>query len=721
MLIIICTAIFLATHAANIEIQNSININAALALVISTATLHFIAQQTKIRTNLVTAKFFLHLLVGFILITASLYLATVISRSPHPTAEILFKMGIICFSLSITSALLIVYTERLSHGRGKHIWITYALAIPVALITLAIMHQNLSHQQHLTFAIGLVLSITAIQLFLWRIDTSLLTVVIVNIIIAMALDAPQLSDNWPLILLLFLPPIASTITQTIWIDRSKVVKLEADFLEQLLTLGKIKIYTYDPKSRNLIQNNLTGKLNSHRVNITDAFKNSPSSDIIDFYKFLKSSSTNDSTSAINLRLSLSDDDNKNQNLYYLVKTRNSTEQSKILIKNIEAESQISKRIIDLEAMLARAITKEEHLLALASHELRTPISVIEMLAEELQSGEPWSDIEESFVQTLDRLTRILDDLRLATGTDSTATFSQAFTIDEIIATLLGNFSNTAKAQGCKLEIQKSENTSVLLIADRFRLQAALSRVIHNALLHAPNSRIVVSSFLSQSDKDRYILTWQISDTGPGVEPLRVDTLFEPFQGTSNIDSNGTTGLGLYTARSAMRIMGGDLRYERDEDITRFILTHPVRILDDHSPSNSHTICTESSTSMAKFPDKVALLVEDNQLVGQITVSRLSKVFGDVHWATTGDEGLAMYKQYTPDIIIMDQLLPGMNGDQATAEIRKINKDVPIIGVTASAIGSECERLEAAGANYAFEKPLKISQIDLIAAEFFKTA
>lgn len=119
----------------------------------------------------------------------------------------------------------------------------------------------------------------------------------------------------------------------------------------------------------------------------------------------------------------------------------------------------------------------------------------------------------------------------------------------------------------------------------------------------------------------------------------------------------------------------------------------------------------------EFPALTALLIEDNPTVGDLTLRRLRKLFGDVRWALTGPEGLDLYHAQRPDMLLVDQLLPGCLGSDVVREIRTTDPDLLIVGITASAMGGEVEALETAGATLAFEKPVSLAQLREIATRF----
>lgn len=113
-----------------------------------------------------------------------------------------------------------------------------------------------------------------------------------------------------------------------------------------------------------------------------------------------------------------------------------------------------------------------------------------------------------------------------------------------------------------------------------------------------------------------------------------------------------------------------------------------------------------------------LLVEDNELVGEVMCRRLSRFAVTVHWAKTGVEGLALYQAHAPQCVVVDQRLPGLLGSELVREIRSRDRLLPVIGLTASAMGGEIEALEAAGTTIAVEKPLSLTDLRIFLQAHF---
>jgi signal transduction histidine kinase/CheY-like chemotaxis protein len=378
------------------------------------------------------------------------------------------------------------------------------------------------------------------------------------------------------------------------------------------------------------------------------------------------------------------------------------------------EAALAARATRYEQHLSEAIVREERLLSIASHELRTPIAILSMLVEELKTGMSWSDVGASFEKTLERIVSILDDLRADSGAEGGLAALNAFTPREMVQQLLEVFRPAAVANGITIQVALPQQSDTPIRCDHGRVFIALSKLIHNAIIHSKGTEVVLNVFVTKVQGDELSMTWQVSDNGTGIDEVHRKRIFEPFE-TSGTNPEERPGLGLYTARKAIRLIGGDLVLHEDGRGTRFVLTHPARADLSTAPAEFETIVVNDVTPI--FSNHSVLLVEDNKLVGEITSARLRKLFARVDWAEAGDAGLELFRNNTYDMLVVDQLLPGLIGSELVREIRKTNKTLPIIGITASTMGSECRDLEAAGANYALEKPLSFAQLKGLAEEF----
>jgi len=379
----------------------------------------------------------------------------------------------------------------------------------------------------------------------------------------------------------------------------------------------------------------------------------------------------------------------------------------------QSDRSLAARLQACETSLIEARGREEHLLAVASHELLTPVTTLAMLVEDMKAGSSWDEIGISMESTVRRLTGIMENLRAQTDSQGRG---EIFTLAEIGFQILETFSSSAA--NMRLRLDQSQDSELLLQGVPVRIVVALSKLVHNAIVHSHGTEVTISSFLTPGEGNAATVTWMVRDDGTGIAKEARDRIFEAFRASGDEGTrDAAPGLGLYYARKSIDMIGGKLWLDdKVQPGACFVMTHPVRLLREQSKNDEPR--QEMTQDTVPYASKSVLLVEDNKLVGELTANRLRRLFGTVTWVETGAEALASFNAAQPSIIFVDQLLPGMTGSELVEEIRRISPSVPVVGITASTLGSECERLEAAGANLAVEKPLSFDQTRLIAQQFF---
>ncbi|MEZ5756152.1 MAG: response regulator [Paracoccaceae bacterium] len=231
----------------------------------------------------------------------------------------------------------------------------------------------------------------------------------------------------------------------------------------------------------------------------------------------------------------------------------------------------------------------------------------------------------------------------------------------------------------------------------------------NAILHSGCQRITLSYAEDGAEDHRFGL-WQIADDGQGVPAALRGDLFSPFrrgEGPRSTQVDGS-GLGLYVTKSSIELLGGTVGHQpgpRGGSV--FLLRLPML------PAEPAPVPGQGGEPAARpardWRSHRVLLVEDSDLIGELLVARLKRVFGAVDWARTGIEALARYEVQPPDIVLTDLFMPEMGGDDLTAALRAKGADCPIIGMTAAAIGDERTRFEEAGTDRVLTKPVSTGQ------------
>lgn len=220
---------------------------------------------------------------------------------------------------------------------------------------------------------------------------------------------------------------------------------------------------------------------------------------------------------------------------------------------------------------------------------------------------------------------------------------------------------------------------------------------------------------SLSENNQVIYKAVITDTGIGMEKEFLAHLFEPFS-REHEDLNSKyegTGLGMAIVKQLVEKMEGTIEVESEVGIgSRFTITIPFDIA-----SESDIQKDDSELLHCDISDTRVLLVEDNDLNMEIAETFLTDAGAVVTKAYNGQQAVYTFRQNPVnkfDIILMDVMMPIMNGYKATRQIRKLDradaKTVPIIAMTANAFAEDVEESKNAGMNEHISKPLDIDKV-----------
>ncbi|MDR1144362.1 MAG: response regulator [Spirochaetaceae bacterium] len=379
----------------------------------------------------------------------------------------------------------------------------------------------------------------------------------------------------------------------------------------------------------------------------------------------------------------------------------------------------------LEKAVAEANTANRHkgdFLARMSHEIRTPMNAIigmteivkkkigSATPEEVQSG--LRQIEASSRHLLSLINDILDISKIEAGkielsyeeTDVTALVK---TVETIIRSRCEE-KNINFETACNLA-----EPSFYLI-DPLRLRQVLINLLGNAVKFTPEGG-TIAFLVEETEKtaDKTAVHFMIRDTGIGISKEARGFLFKPFeQASSDISKQyGGTGLGLVISRSIVRLFGGDITVESEKG-RGSVFSFTLALSPCGAPRNDD-IARDAS---GKLAGKRALLVDDVPINRIIVANLLAYTGLVIDEADNGKAAFEMFKAsapYTYDIIYMDVQMPVMDGYEATAAIRALDRAdaaaVPIVALTANAFREDIDRAIANGMNAHLAKPIEIDK------------
>ena len=368
----------------------------------------------------------------------------------------------------------------------------------------------------------------------------------------------------------------------------------------------------------------------------------------------------------------------------------------------------------------RASRVKSEFLASMSHELRTPLNAIlgfgqlleysDQTVMDAEQRQAVTYINDSGEHLLNLINQVLDFNKIEDG--NLSVYVESFDPAADINDCLSIASVMADKYDVTVDLSKKIESCPGVRADRTRFKQILLNLLTNGIKYnRPGGKVMLESGLVE---DRY-LRLSVSDTGQGIASDQQHLLFEPFQRLGHESSTiEGTGIGLTITKRLVSLMRGRIGFESEEgEGSKFWVDMPLDPLWNETksaPSTAKPNALDTNVQGACEKRSTLLYVEDNADNVRLMEMILDREndFTLVS-APNAEEGLEIMDQVSPDVILMDINLPGMDGFQALQALRArgAGRQVPIIAVTASALPSEVERgLDAGFAAY-LTKPIRI--------------
>lgn len=354
-----------------------------------------------------------------------------------------------------------------------------------------------------------------------------------------------------------------------------------------------------------------------------------------------------------------------------------------------------------------------------SHDIRTPINGIRGMVEVgdyykdnlVKQAECRKKIWEASGFLLELINEVLDMGKLES--EEVILEERSFNFFGLFKEIRMVIEKQAKERGIQIIVHKYRVIHENLIGSPLHVKRVVMNILTNAIKYnKDNGKIIMEFQEVQEDQDTVRIQFKCKDTGIGMSESFQKKIYEPFAqekvGARTV--YGGTGLGMPITKSLVEKMGGTISFESEQDVgTTFDIEIPFQI-DHNKQCEEHKKKEVKETSIKGVN---VLLAEDNELNMEIAEFVLESAGAKVIKAFNGKEALEIFKaseQGEIDVILMDVMMPVMDGLEATRYIRRSNKenarDIPIIAMTANAFTEDRRRVLEAGMNEHLAKPLE---------------
>ena len=361
-----------------------------------------------------------------------------------------------------------------------------------------------------------------------------------------------------------------------------------------------------------------------------------------------------------------------------------------------------------------------------SHEIRTPLNAIVGFSNSIMEDET---LEEAKNEAKDIIMASGNLLEIVNGIlDISKIEAGKMEIVEVEYSLLEELNNIKKLiiprigdKPIELKTNFSKDIPAILYGDMGKVREIVTNLLTNAVKYTEKGIIDISvQCINTKNKSKLVIS--VEDTGRGIKPDKIDKLFTKFQRLEE-DKNTTlegTGLGLAITKSLVEMMGGKIvvqsKYGSGSKFTVYLEQKIVKMIEDKKQEVEEV----KNTDDYDFLDKRILVVDDNLLNIKVATRLLKNYKLNLDTALSGVECLEKVKDNNYDLILMDDMMPGMSGVETLQELKKDKLfKTPVVILTANAISGMKEKYLDSGFNDYLAKPIDKLELARVLNEYLK--
>lgn len=360
-----------------------------------------------------------------------------------------------------------------------------------------------------------------------------------------------------------------------------------------------------------------------------------------------------------------------------------------------------------------------------SHEIRTPLNGILGFTDLLLKNDSFDEESKkqlNYVRMLgDTLQVIINDIldlaKIESGKISL--IEKPFNISILTQLMYDTFSIKTTEKNVDFKVSVDQRIPMELVGDSTRISQVLYNLVSNAVKFTPaNGEILLEIVQEKIENDSRFVRINVKDTGIGIPADRLEHIFDPFIQVSNDTARqfGGTGLGLSIVKKIVSIMEGKISVESKlGEGTIFTVLLPLKEAKSDSTLEKSNIENNQNFNVVLEERKIKVLLAEDNRINQLLAQKVLTGFKfDCEIVENGKLAVEALKNQDFDVVLMDLMMPEMDGYEATIAIRNLEdekkRNIPIIALTAVVIDSVTEKCASVGMNQYLSKPFKSNEL-----------
>ena len=386
--------------------------------------------------------------------------------------------------------------------------------------------------------------------------------------------------------------------------------------------------------------------------------------------------------------------------------------------------EVTRRLSQQRAALERADRAKESMLTMLAHELRNPLGTISNAIQVLRlkgSGDQtWQRAIDAAERQVLHQALLIDDLLEASRVTRGQVELNCEDVDlvELVRETIEGYRDTLRHAGLELDLDLPAGESLPVRGDRLRLSQALSNLLQNAVKFTPpGGRVAVRAAAGADGKRAEV---SVRDTGAGIEPEVLPQVFEIFtQADRSLDrALGGLGIGLAVVKGLIELHGGEVKAQSEGPGRGAELSFHLPLLATDAAAQNAPRAARAEESPAVNGARRILVVEDNPDAAATMRDFLELSGHKVELAANGTDGVEAARQFHPEVVLCDLGLPGMDGYEVAARLRRdpATSSAKLIAVTGYGRDEDRRRSKEAGFDLHLTKPVDPAQLRAVLRE-----